>query len=133
MIPARYPSANNLPAEVAERQHDCGELSVNEQALIEVRAKQIVEEQLGCRQEFYSLLEGIDHELHIYPHLHRALMNLDTEIRGGNGYSRGAVLDALTEIQRVVRPEAQRLWLDSAMTQAEDEVLHDAAPVEYVT
>lgn len=83
-------------------------LTAREAALIARRADKLLSERLQDRAQFADLMDGIEPTA-IYPHLHRALMSLDSACKG-NQISRDAVFTALSEIQRLVHAEAEQAW-----------------------
>lgn len=92
-----------------------------EERAIEVRTAELIAERLADAAQFADLMSGIE-PTSIYPHLQRALLELDRACRG-DSIARDAVLSAVSRIQRIVKAEAQSSWSDEAEALAEQEIL----------
>jgi len=117
----QMPSA--MPADRAEVLSDIGpELTAHEQALIEQLAEQNVTQRLYDSTDWFAdLMDGI--ESHIYlPQLQRALAHIERACKGDRN-ALDAVTSSLSQIKRVVKGEADRLWLSDMKDEAEAEIM----------
>ena len=116
-----HPAAGRYDS--AHGDEDQTALTAEQSALISMRADEIIAERLADPTHFRDLMSGIDSDDY-GPQLCRALRHLDAACQGrGDVISRDAVLTALSQIQRIVKDEARRIWLDEAVEQAEREVI----------
>ena len=96
------------------------DIAAEQQALIELRAGQLLAERLSDPAMFADLMCGIEPTTY-YPHLQRAVLNLDRACKG-EGIAMDAVLSALHQIQKIVRAEAKEVWSAECEAIAEMEI-----------
>lgn len=96
------------------------DLTPQELATMERRAKELIAERLRDAKRFYDLMAGID-PTEIDSHIHRCMMNLDNAC-AGDKIGMDAIRTALCHIQRRVQCEAESVWMDECMEIAEREL-----------
>jgi hypothetical protein len=96
------------------------DLTPEELAFMERRAKEMIADRLREPNKFYELMAGIDPR-DIDSHIHRCMLNLDNAC-GGDTIGRDAILHALCHVQRRVQQEADAVWMDDCMLLAEKEL-----------
>ncbi len=99
---------------------DAPELTAAEQAQVDARAGELMRERMDDIAQFDDLLDGIEPTLISHP-LHRALRNLDNAC-SGDRIGINAVLTAIAQIQLTVNNEAERMWRQKCIDQAEGEL-----------
>lgn len=99
---------------------DLPELTDAEDEVIETRAREMLAERFADRDEFYYLLVGMDDHTIVHQ-LHRALMSLD-DACVGKQIALDAIRSALSQIQALVHSEAERVWHEELVEQAEREL-----------
>jgi len=101
-------------------------LTHGEERAIERRALELRDERLYDDQvQFDDLLAGID-PADYQPQLQRALRNLDKAC-AGELIAIQAITTALTQIQCLIKREADRVWMDELRGQAQGEICEVAA------
>jgi hypothetical protein len=96
-------------------------LSAEQEALIEQLADQMLAERLYTdTPAFLDLMDGIEYS-DFMPQLQRCLRDLDAACKGDK-IALDAITTALSQIQKVVKAEAERLWLDGLREQATREI-----------
>ncbi len=99
---------------------DAPELTATEQQQVDARADELMRERMDDIAQFDDLLAGIDSALINHP-LHRALRNLDNAC-SGDRIGINAVLTAIAQIELIVNNEAERVWRQECIDQAEREI-----------
>lgn len=96
-------------------------LTPSQERAIECRVLELRDERLYDDQvQFDDLLAGID-PADYQPQLQRALRNLDRACNG-EPIALDAITAALSQIQEMLKAEADRVWMDELRTLAEREV-----------